>query len=148
MLLDELKQSIRESEALKLTVYKCPAGVWSIGYGRNLEHVGVSKNEAEILLENDLLDIKLSVEDKFNWFKDLNDIRQNVIVEMVYNMGLGNFSKFKNTITYIKNKEYEKASKEMLNSKWHTDFIKYAPNTKVELLRSSRLTKIFKEGIY
>lgn len=144
----KLKQSVKRFEGYEQKVYTCPAGVLSIGYGRNLEHNGVSLLEAETMLENDLLNCKLLLVDKLSFFSSLDDIRQNVLIEMCYNMGLTNFLKFKKTLLYIQQKEYKLASLEMLNSKWHNDFIKYAPNTKEEKLRSSILSKVMNEGKY
>ncbi|MCZ6898261.1 MAG: lysozyme, partial [Betaproteobacteria bacterium] len=54
----------------------------------------------------------------FNWFGGLDEVRTAVIVNMVYNLGLTRFSKFKKTIGFIELNEWEMASVEMLNSKW------------------------------
>ena len=146
-----LKDSVRKSEYLSLKVYLCPKGVETIGYGRNLKSNGISKNEAELLLENDLFNIKLKLEDKISYFHKIDDIRQNVLIEMAYNMGVSNLLEFKNTLSYIKKGEYDKASKEMLNSAWHKDFIKYdmADGKKFNgLLRSEFLSKVMLEGKY
>ncbi|MFY9090300.1 glycoside hydrolase family protein [Arcobacter aquimarinus] len=144
----KLKESIIRFEGLELKPYKCPANKLSIGYGRNLEDNGISINEAIYMLENDLLNIKLELEDKLPVFNRLDDIRQNVLLEMAYNMGISKLLNFKKTIQHLKKFDYVEASKEMLDSKWHKDFKKYAPNTKEELLRSSILSKIMKEGKY
>ena len=44
--------------------------------------------------------------------------RRDVIVEMIFNMGLTRFKKFKKTIKAIENKDFASAADEMLNSKW------------------------------
>lgn len=144
----KLKESIKRFEGLELKPYKCPAGKLTIGYGRNLEDNGITTHEANLMLENDLLNVKLELEDKLSVFNKLDDVRQNVLIEMAYNMGVPKLLGFKKTIQYLKQLNYIEASKEMLNSKWHEDFKKYAPNTNVELLRSSILSKIMKEGKY
>ena len=43
---------------------------------------------------------------------------QDVIVEMIYQIGLNGFMQFVKTIELLKKKEWEKAGKEMLDSKW------------------------------
>ncbi len=48
----------------------------------------------------------------------MDDVRQRVIVDMAFNMGLGSLSKFKNTLGHIEAGRYEEASVEMLDSKW------------------------------
>ena len=91
------------------------------------------------------------LEDKIKFFHKLDHIRQNVIIEMAYNMGLSNLLNFKNTLNYLKNEDYENASKEMLNSKWHRELIEYdMQNGKKshELLRSEYLSKVMREGKY
>ena len=145
--LSKLKQNIIKNEGFESKPYLCPNKKLTIGYGRNLEN-GITEREAVILLENDLLSLKLELEDKLPVFKKLDDIRQNVILEMAYNMGVSNLLKFKNMIEALKKADFKEASKEMLMSKWHYDLIKYAPNTKEEDLRSSRLSKVMKEGKY
>lgn len=152
MNLPKLKENIKKYEGLRLKSYKCPAGKLTIGYGRNLDDKGITKYEAELFLDNDLLDIKLELEDKLPIFKKLDDIRQNVLIEMAFNMGVPNLLEFKNTIAFLKKKDFESASKEMLNSKWHRDFIKYdlqdGKRGNSGLLRSEYLSKVMREGKY
>jgi len=148
MNLDLLIWHLQLSEGYKNKPYLCPAKKLTIGYGRNLQDNGISKDEADLMLKNDVLNVKLELEDRLSFFGDLDDVRQNVLVEMGYNMGVPNLLKFKKTLQFIKEQDYESASEEMLNSKWHRDFIEYAPNTHISALRSSRLSKILREGAY
>ena len=41
-----------------------------------------------------------------------------IVVEMIYQIGIGGVSKFKKTLEYINAGDYVKASEEMLDSKW------------------------------
>ena len=151
MNIESLKENVKKYEGLKLKPYLCPAKKLTIGYGRNIQDVGITKKEADLLLENDLLNIKLTLIDKLSFFTSLDDVRQNVLIEMAYNMGVPRLLKFKNTLNFIKNKDYEKASIEMLDSKWHRDFLAYdlLDGRKYGgLLRSEHLSKIMKEGKY
>lgn len=147
-----LKNSIMNNEGLELKPYQCPKGKLTIGFGRNLEDNGISKAEALLLLETDLVNLKLELTDSIKFFSKLDDIRQNVLVEMAYNMGVPKLLGFTNTLSFMEKKDFINASKEMLNSKWHRDFQKYdlqdgkANNN--GLLRSEYLSKIMKEGIY
>ena len=149
--LSKLKQNIIKNEGFESKPYLCPNKKLTIGYGRNLEN-GITEREAVVLLENDLLNLKLELEDKLPVFKKLDDIRQNVILEMAYNMGVPKLLNFKNTIEFLKKNDFDSASKEMLNSKWHENFKKYdlqdgkANNN--GLLRSEYLSKVMKEGKY
>ena len=43
---------------------------------------------------------------------------KDVVIEMCYQLGVGGFSKFKKTISYLQNKQFKDASEEMLDSLW------------------------------
>ena len=150
--LNKLKQSVKKSENVKLKVYLCPKKKHTIGYGRNLDDRGITMLEAEAMLERDLLDTKLELEDKIKFFHKLDDIRQNVLIEMAYNMGVPHLLEFKNTLKFMEKSDFINASKEMLNSKWHRDFIEYdlkdGKSHNNGLLRSEYLSKIMCEGVY
>ena len=111
--------SVKTHEGLELKPYldSSAVGVLTIGYGRNLEDRGITKEEAEMLLLNDLA-ISTKEGESFGFFKDLTDSRQDVIIEMIFNLGLTRFKKFKKTIKAIENKDFASAADEMLNSKW------------------------------
>ena len=110
--------SVKTHEGLELKPYldSSAVGVLTIGYGRNLER-GITKEEAEMLLLNDLA-ISTKEGESFGFFKDLTDSRQDVIVEMIFNLGLTRFKKFKKTIGYINQANHSAAADEMLDSKW------------------------------
>lgn len=148
--LNKLKQSIRKSEALKLQLYKCPKGKLTIGYGHNLDN-GITLQVAELMLENDILNIKLELIDKIPFFKNLDDIRQNVLLEMAFNMGVPHLLEFKKTLQFMQKSDFINASIEMLNSQWHRDLVQMDlmdSKKSKELLRSEYLSKIMKEGVY
>ena len=109
--------SVKTHEGLKLQVYKCPANRLTIGYGRNLDDRGISKEEAEMLLLNDL-ETSTKEAKKFEFYENLTSNRQDVIVEMIFNLGLTRFKKFKKTIGYINQANYSAAADEMLDSRW------------------------------
>ena len=50
----ELIEQLKRHEGIKLTPYKCTSDKLTIGVGRNLEDVGISEQEAEMLLQNDI----------------------------------------------------------------------------------------------
>lgn len=144
----QLIKSIEENEGLRLKPYLCPAKTLTIGYGRNIEDKGISKSEAMLLLENDLNEINNQLLAEYEFYQLLDNPRKNVLIEMVYNMGFPRFKGFKSMLKYLEKNDFYNASVEMLDSKWHRDFQTYAPHTKTENLRSSKLSKIMKEGKY
>ena len=112
-----LIQELEVDEGFRKKPYKCTADKTTIGIGRNLDDVGISRDEAVYLLKND---IKAAVEqaEKFYWYHDLSPMRKRVIVNMIFNLGITRFRKFKKTIKYLEVGDYQSASTEMLDSAW------------------------------
>ena len=149
--LQKIKHSIKKHEGVRLKPYQCPKGKITIGYGRNLTDTGITQIEADSMLDRDLLNTKLELEDSIKFFHKLDDIRQNVLIEMAYNMGVSNLLEFKNTLKFMEKGDFINASKEMLNSKWHRDFVEYDMKDgkkSNQLLRSEYLSMVMKEGVY
>lgn len=115
-----LVKQLGEHEGLRLKPYHCTAGKLTIGYGRNLDDRGITKEEAAFLLEND---IQECVGDTINiigeevWHQ-LSDSRQRVLVDMRYNLGGRGLRTFKNTLQAVRDGRYEDAARGMMNSKW------------------------------
>ena len=116
--IDRLITQLKIHEGVRSKVYLDTEGIETIGVGRNLVDRGLSDDEIELMLANDIRDFQEEVESAFPWWSDMDDVRQRVVVDMAFNMGLGSLSKFVNTLAHIENGRYEEASVEMLDSKW------------------------------
>mgnify|MGYP006170814945 CR=1 FL=1 len=85
---------IKEFEGLKLTSYRCPAGVWTIGWGSTGPHVvpgmTITEEEAETLLRDDLRRFEEGVEMLVE--VPLNDNQFSALVSFAFNLGLGALS--------------------------------------------------------
>ena len=115
---EQFRLMILKHEGLRLFPYKDTVGKLTIGVGRNLDDRGISRDEAMIMLTNDIEIARLGLIHAYPWFNSLDEVRQSVLVDMTFNMGIGGVSKFVLTIDYIKKGEYDKAAQEMLFSKW------------------------------
>lgn len=118
MISDKLVAMIKRHEGLRLKPYKCTAGRTTIGYGRNLDDVGISQSEADMLLQSDLACAYSNVNKIFPKFNNLSEARQGVLCDMIFNMGMDGLLKFKNFIAAINSGNYPVAVKEMLDSLW------------------------------
>lgn len=116
----KVAELIKKHEGLRLKPYFCSAKKLTLGYGRNIEENGITKTEADFLLSNDILNITNEIIDSFCWFSGLNDDRQSVIINMVFNLGMPRFKTFEKLISAIENRDFTVASVEMLDSKWAT----------------------------
>lgn len=116
---DNLIEMLKRHEGFRSKPYRCSAGKLTIGFGRNIEDVGISKEEATTLLLND---IERATEDVKSIFPDFDRFtvnRQNALVNMVFNLGKSRFSLFKNTIRAIKRDDWTAAAEHAKQSRWH-----------------------------
>lgn len=118
MFTERFKAVLKKHEADRLDLYKCSAGKWTIGVGRNIEDNGIRQDESNLMLDNDVKDVLKKCREKFDWFCGLSETRRIVVASMVFNLGMTGFKKFRKTIICIQIKEYEGAALEMLDSKW------------------------------
>ena len=130
----DIIEQLKIHEGYKPKVYKCTAGVDTIGIGFAIKDLELSEDVCELILKEKLQALEERFEDKFDWFKTSPVEVRNVMLNMAYQLGFRGFCKFKKTLSYLENAEWESASKEMLDSKW----AKQTPN------RANELSEIIK----
>jgi lysozyme len=114
-----LVNSIAKHEGFRPHVYADTVGKLTIGYGRNLEDNGISKKEAAFLLQNDLDECIEDCRLAFRpWFDGLSPARQNVLIEMRYNLGLRRLLGFGQMIKALREGRYDAAADQALRSRW------------------------------
>ena len=115
----DLIKQIKEHEGLVLKPYKCPVGKLTIGYGHNLQDNGLSKSACEYILIEDIEEAKRNLYAIFtkDFFNTLKDQQKIALIDMMFNLGLSKFLTFKKFILAVKNKDFIKASAEIVNSK-------------------------------
>lgn len=118
--MDELTQRIEAHEGLRLFPYPDTVGKTSIGYGRNLQDRGISKEEAVMLMQNDLAESRVEL-GHYDWFNRLDKVRQEALIELHFNIGLARLLKFKQMISHLITHDYPNAADELLNSLWATE---------------------------
>lgn len=143
--MSRLEERIWIKEGFKSKPYLDTMGKYTIGYGRNLTDKGLSDVELDFLgityVANfqDLirgLSVRGITEDQgkylcrndiaeathgastFTWFVKLSPIRQDVVTEMVFNMGLKKLKGFVHTIEFIEAGQFFAAADQMLRSAW------------------------------
>ncbi len=107
---------IKKHEGKRNTAYRDSLGILTVGYGRNLERP-MSDEIIDAMFAEDMIDVRNDCL-KFSWYHNLDQVRQAVIENMIFNLGYSRFSRFKNTIAYLSDENYAKAAVEMLDSKW------------------------------
>lgn len=89
----------------------------TVGTGRSLDTHGISAAEAAFLLDDDLASIQAAL-CIYPWWLALSPVRQFIVVDMCFNMGVSGMLGFPHMIAALFHGDYPAAAKEMLNSHW------------------------------
>ena len=116
MNLTETAEMIKRHEGYNDRVYLDTVGVPTIGWGHALlpgsyVPVGVSLQFFDE-------DFREALRNYASLGLNLNWTRRAVVLDMIFNLGLPRFLKFKKFLTALKSGSYEQAAAEMLDSKW------------------------------
>jgi len=117
--MDRLWRRLCREEGIELKMYTDTTGNVSIGVGRNLTGVGINKNEAMVLLRNDIHRAIDSMPHREVW-EGLNEVRREVLVNMCFNLGATKLKGFKRMWVALSGGLFYEAANEMLDSKWST----------------------------
>ena len=129
---DDLRSRIMADEGLSLKKYKDEDGIDTIGIGHNMEanplpadiqayldaNGQITTEQALALLEIDIQTAHDTLVAHLPWVANLDDVRLDVLIEMVFQMGIHAVLGFHETLEAIQSGNYGAASIRMLNSEW------------------------------
>ena len=123
--MEDVKQRIKEHEGFRDTVYSDSLGFATIGYGHLVlptdnfvEGVTYPKEQLEVLFDKDF-QIAFNSANELVDGLDLNHIAKGVIIEMCFQLGKPRVMKFKKMWEALRNKDFEEAANQMIDSAWH-----------------------------
>jgi lysozyme len=115
---------LKQDEGLRQTVYddatglevKAPHGNLTIGYGINLQQ-GISEELASVLLDY-VVNLSITVlKHDIECFAKLNDVRQAVLINMAYNLGIHGLMGFTTMLSNLAQERFTEAGMDLLDSK-------------------------------
>lgn len=115
---------LKRDEGLRLEPYQDSVGIWTIGYGHNLESHGgtipdsITQAQADQWLMEDVANVMGPLFTALPWVERLDDARQGVFINMSFNLGLGGLLEFHHMLNFAQYKQWLQASIAMLDSKW------------------------------
>ena len=119
--IDEIADALKAEEGFVAHCYICTAGAHTVGYGRNIDQkhggIGISEDEADYLLRNDI-DRTISECQRWDWFDELDPVRQSVVVQLCFQLGWPRLSGFNRMLTALTKQDYETAAAELLDSRF------------------------------
>lgn len=117
---ETLRARILRHEGLRLKPYRDTVGKLTIGVGRNLDDIGISTLEAMDLLNADINRATQGLTRALPWVDDLPPVAREVLIEMVFQMGLHGVLQFAQTLEAFRTREWRRAAKGMRTSRWAT----------------------------
>jgi len=136
-----IEDQLRRDEGERLSAYQDHLGYWTIGIGRMIDARkggGISTDEATMLLRNDIARIRVELLQRLPWFVHLDSVRQGVLMNMTFQMGINGVMAFQQTLAKVQASDYAAAADRMLQSKWATQ----TPE------RANRLAKQMRDGVW
>jgi len=120
---EKLLEMLKRHEGVESHVYRCSAGYETIGVGRNISKsgLGLSDDEVDYLLENDIVRVIKELSSEYPWFKNLDDVRKDAIIDIGFNLGATRLRGFRRALAAMDAADYKTASLEFLDSKWSRD---------------------------
>jgi lysozyme len=116
---------LERDEGCRLHAYQDGGGVWTIGYGHTGRevHGGLSWTpvQAMLTLQSDVAATRRGLDTAMPWWATLDDVRQDVLANMAFNMGVHGLMNFGKTLADVRAGNYSLASAEMLLSDWAKD---------------------------
>lgn len=132
---NDLQIWIKKCEGLDLHGYVDTRGHLTIGWGRCLEN-GISLDEAELMFNNDY-DLAKQQLNKQDWFNIQPDGIKSALINMNFNLGIEKLLEFKGMIYALKDKNYELAAQEALNSEWAKQ-VHHRANDVAEMIKEGK----------
>lgn len=156
--IDLAMQLIEQAEGFREHTYKCTAGFDTIGFGRNLESnplnpfeklscltdsgtLEVSRRVARAWVYADIEKLHNSLS-KESYYQKADPVRKAVLLDLVFNLGLSKFRKFKKTIQALESQDYKTASLELEDSSWFRQ-VGIRARRNVYIMETGRVDKDF-----
>lgn len=122
-----LKDSIKKFEGFSNRLYRDTAdkigfegkkGKITIGWGYNIDDLGLDTDICEMLLDRSINRAEKALAINYPWTDNLDEARKEVLLDMIFNMGIATFSAFKATLAAVEKGDYKLAALHMLDSLW------------------------------
>ena len=119
-----LVADLRRDEGVRYEPYFDVVGVKTVGVGHNLKAkplgllYPIDDEMVDRILLLDIADVFEELDDRLPWWRELSEVRQRVLVNMAFNLGVAGLLGFRNTLAAVKDGRYADAAAGMRASKW------------------------------
>jgi lysozyme len=138
---NELIEMLKVHEGVETYAYKCSENKTTIGVGRNVDKnggLGLSDDEVDYLLQNDINRIILELDSEYSWYSDLDDVCQNAMIDISFNLGQTRLRAFKKALAAMSEGDWDEAADQFMDSRWSEQVG----------IRAKNLTEMIRSGAY
>ncbi len=128
-----LFDDIAFDEGVKLKPYRDSRNIWSIGIGHNIQadptlnaqlahlmQTGITLDQAKAIFQHDVKTAELGLDLHVPWWRTLDDVRQDSVLNICFNVGCGGLLTWHHTLGYLQTGQFSNAYLELLNTQpWH-----------------------------
>lgn len=118
---EELISMLKQHEGVETHAYKCSESKTTIGVGRNIDKnggLGLSGDEVDYLLQNDIDRVVVELDSEYDWFSDLDEVRQDAMIDISFNLGQTRLRGFKNALSAMAEGDWDEAADQFMDSRW------------------------------
>ena len=119
----KLREMLKRHEGVKAYAYEDHLGYVTVGVGRCLDEdvgLGLSDDEIDYLLSNDIKRCRKELESEYDWFEGLDSVRQEALIDLSFNIGQTRLRGFVKALGHMADGNYTEAGDEFYDSKWAT----------------------------
>lgn len=123
-----LEAELRRDEGVRYSIYPDTKGIPTVGVGHNCQasplpsgwDCPLTDGQVDQLLAGDLQITFASLDHALSWWRQMDPVRQRVIANMCFNLGITRLLGFHNTLLAMQRGSYAVAAAGMLSSVWAT----------------------------
>jgi len=118
---DKLIEMLKQHEGVETHAYKCSESKITIGVGRNVDKgggLGLSDDEVDYLLQNDIDRVVSELDSEYDWFSDLDEVRQDALIDISFNLGQTRLRAFKMALSAMADSDWGEAADQFMDSRW------------------------------
>jgi len=118
---EKLVEMLKVHEGVETHAYKCSASKITVGVGRNIDPeggIGLSDDEVDYLLQNDIDRVVSELDSEYDWFAGLDSVRQDALIDISFNLGQTRLRAFKKALAGMASGDWNEAADQFMDSSW------------------------------
>lgn len=124
--MNSVEELIAKHEGRRNAVYNDSRGIPTVGIGHNIQAhplpdgwtSPLTDDQVDQLFQQDLAEATTALVQALPWFSNLDPVRQAVVVDMGFNLGVPTLLTFHHTLGFIQGGQWKLAAANMLESLW------------------------------